>query len=107
VHTPACQHERQVPGKTIEKARTCRVSYTTLDVYRDALAATKLADISYESVGLLQKLALRYLGDQLGISGGAPDGQEIVVSDESGRKLPSLPTSVDRSTTTGSVRMGP
>jgi hypothetical protein len=34
--------------------------------------ATKLADISYESVGLLQKLALRYLDDQLGISGARP-----------------------------------
>lgn len=44
--------------------------------------ATKLADISYGSVGLLQKLALRYLDDELGITEGPPNGEEIVVTDE-------------------------
>lgn len=43
---------------------------------------TKLASISYGSVGLFQKLALRYLDDELGITEGAPDGQEILVEDE-------------------------
>ncbi|SIT30150.1 hypothetical protein [Achromobacter sp. MFA1 R4] len=43
---------------------------------------TKLAAISYGSVGLFQKLALRYLDDELGITEGAPNGEEIIVSDE-------------------------
>jgi hypothetical protein len=41
--------------------------------------ADSLAQISYESVGLLQKLALRLLDDELGISEAALDGTELVV----------------------------
>ncbi|CTP93189.1 hypothetical protein [Xanthomonas graminis] len=48
----------------------------------DAVASS-LASISYESVGLLQKLALRYLDDELGIIESAEEGAEMVVSDES------------------------
>ncbi len=43
--------------------------------------SSQLAEISYESVGLLQKLALRYLDDELGITEGAPEGEEVVVDD--------------------------
>jgi hypothetical protein len=39
----------------------------------------ELSKISYESVGLLQKLALRMIDDELGISGSAPTGTEIVI----------------------------
>lgn len=39
----------------------------------------ELASISYESVGLLQKLALRLIDDELGISESAPDGDEIKI----------------------------
>jgi hypothetical protein len=40
----------------------------------------KLARISYESVGLLQKLALRLLDDELGIHEALPEGTEVVVN---------------------------
>lgn len=45
--------------------------------------ADELARISYESVGLLQKLALRLIDDELGISEAAPDGSEIVIDEPS------------------------
>lgn len=41
--------------------------------------AAELAQNSYESVGLLQKLALRLIDDELGITDAAPDGTEIVI----------------------------
>jgi hypothetical protein len=41
--------------------------------------ATEFASISYESVGLLQKLALRFLDDELGIEESPADGSELVV----------------------------
>lgn len=41
--------------------------------------AAELAQNSYESVGLLQKLALRLIDDELGISDPAPNGTEILV----------------------------
>lgn len=47
---------------------------------RDEVAA-KLAEVSYESVGLLQKLALRYLADELGITASAPGGSALVIDD--------------------------
>lgn len=46
---------------------------------KDAVSS-QLAEVAYESVGLLQKLALRYL-DELKIYEGAPNGQEIELSD--------------------------
>lgn len=45
--------------------------------------ATNLALSSYESVGLLQKLALRLIDDQLGITEAAPAGSEIVIDNAS------------------------
>lgn len=45
----------------------------------DALS-TELAQVAYQSVGLLQKLALRYL-DELKIYEAAPNGTEIVLDD--------------------------
>jgi hypothetical protein len=42
--------------------------------------AQNLAEISYESVGLLQKLALRFLEDELNISNEV-DGEELVIDD--------------------------
>lgn len=39
-----------------------------------------LSEISYGSVGLVQKLALRLIDDELGIAEGAPLGEEIVIS---------------------------
>lgn len=44
--------------------------------------AAALAQNSYESVGLLQKLALRLIDDELGITDAAPDGTEVVVDNE-------------------------
>jgi hypothetical protein len=41
--------------------------------------ASELAQISYESVGLLQKLALRLLDDELAIEDAAPDGTETLI----------------------------
>lgn len=41
--------------------------------------AVELAQNSYESVGLLQKLALRLIDDELGITDAAPNGKETVV----------------------------
>ena len=41
--------------------------------------AVELAQNSYESVGLLQKLALRLIEDELGIVDGAPNDSEIVI----------------------------
>jgi hypothetical protein len=45
--------------------------------------ATNLALSSYESVGLLQKLALRLIDDELGITEAAPAGSEIVIDNAS------------------------
>ncbi|WP_454828145.1 hypothetical protein [Paraburkholderia xenovorans] len=45
--------------------------------------ASELARVSYESVGLLQKLALRMLDDELGIEDSAPEGTEILVDNAS------------------------
>ncbi|MFJ3115014.1 hypothetical protein ACIPI6_00645 [Pseudomonas protegens] len=44
---------------------------------------SQLAEISYGSVGLLQKLALRYIDDELGITEAAPEGTEILLDDAS------------------------
>lgn len=44
---------------------------------------TQLAEISYGSVGLLQKLALRYIDDEMGITQAAPNGTEILLDDAS------------------------
>ena len=41
--------------------------------------ADKLAEISYESAGLLQKLALRLIDDELGISEASPVGSETLI----------------------------
>lgn len=41
--------------------------------------STLIAEISYGSVGLLQKLALRYIDDELGITKAANEGTEIVL----------------------------
>lgn len=41
--------------------------------------AVELAENSYESVGLLQKLALRLIDDEIGITDAAPEGTEIVI----------------------------
>jgi len=41
-----------------------------------------LAKISYESVGLLQKLALRLIDDELNISEAAPEGCEIILDND-------------------------
>lgn len=46
----------------------------------DAVANT-LADISYGSVGLLQKLALRMIDDEMGIAEGLPDGSEQLLDE--------------------------
>lgn len=45
--------------------------------------AVELAHNSYESVGLLQKLALRLIDDELGITNAAPDGTEVIVDNVS------------------------
>lgn len=43
--------------------------------------AEQLADISYESVGLLQTLALRFLEDELKLQASVPDGEELLIDD--------------------------
>lgn len=45
--------------------------------------ASSLARISYESVGLLQKLALRMIDDELNITEAAPEGVEILIDKDS------------------------
>lgn len=42
--------------------------------------AALLSEISYGSVGLVQKLALRLIDDEMGIAEAAPHGQEILIS---------------------------
>lgn len=44
--------------------------------------AAQLAEISYESVGLLQKLALRMVDDELDITEAAPNGTEVLLDKE-------------------------
>lgn len=50
----------------------------TLNLRLTTRVADELANISYESAGLLQKLALRFLDDELGIDG-APEGEEVII----------------------------
>lgn len=52
---------------------------TKLNLRPTDQVADALASISYESVGLLQKLALRLIDDELGIADAAPDGTEVVI----------------------------
>ncbi|AWB79680.1 hypothetical protein VL21_08880 [Stenotrophomonas maltophilia] len=54
---------------------------SVLNLHPDDAVTAKLASISYESVGLLQKLALRYLDDELGISEGGPHSVAIDIQD--------------------------
>ena len=55
---------------------------TKLNLRPTEQVATVLAQNSYESVGLLQKLALRLIDDELGITEAAPDGTEVVIDNE-------------------------
>jgi len=52
-----------------------------LNLRPSAQVADELSQNSYESVGLLQKLALRLIDDELGITEAAPEGTEILVDD--------------------------
>lgn len=54
---------------------------TKLGLRPSEAVAQELAEISYESVGLLQKLALRLIDDELGISESITDGNETVIND--------------------------
>lgn len=60
-------------------AKGCRA----LNLQPTAGVSAKLAAISYGSVGLFQKLVLRYLDDELGIAERAPNNAPIDVTDES------------------------
>lgn len=51
-----------------------------LNLRPEDAVSTQLAQVAYQSVGLLQKLALRYL-DELKIYEGVPNGKEVVLSD--------------------------
>lgn len=55
----------------------------TLNLKPTDQVATELAQNSYESVGLLQKLTLRFIDDELGISEASPDGREITLDNDS------------------------
>jgi hypothetical protein len=55
---------------------------TKLNLRPTEQVANVLAQNSYESVGLLQKLALRLIDDELGITEAAPDGTEVVIDNE-------------------------
>lgn len=53
---------------------------STLNIRPTDAVSTQLAQVAYQSVGLLQKLALRFL-DELKIYEAAPVGKEIVLAD--------------------------
>ncbi len=53
----------------------------SLNLRTSDTVATEMARVSYGSVGLLQKLALRMIDDELGIHEGLPDGQEFLISE--------------------------
>lgn len=74
--------ELSVTWSDTELKQVFKKGCMALNLRATDVIATKLAEISYGSVGLLQKLALRYLDDELGITEGAPNGEEIVVTDE-------------------------
>lgn len=74
--------ELSVTWSEAEMKQVFKKGCAALNLRPTDAVATKLAEISYGSVGLLQKIALRYLDDELGITEGAANGEEIIVSDE-------------------------
>lgn len=54
---------------------------SALNLHPSDAVSTRLAMVSYESVGLLQKLALRYLDDELGISDGGANMRAVDILD--------------------------
>lgn len=62
--------------KQVFKKGCAKLGLRPTDSVSDALA-----DILYESVGLMQRLALRYVADELGIDARSPDEEELVLRD--------------------------
>lgn len=73
--------ELSVVWKTAELKQVLNKGCETLNFRMIEKVSSELAEISYESVGLLQKLALRYLDDELELEEGSPKGTELVISD--------------------------
>ncbi len=72
--------ELSVTWRSAELQQVLQKGCEKLNLRPTEEVAARLAEISYESVGLLQKLALRMLDDELGITEAAPEGEEVVVS---------------------------
>ncbi|MFK3790687.1 hypothetical protein ACI2KO_10530 [Pseudomonas piscis] len=73
--------ELSVVWKTAELKQVLSKGCEMLNFRMIEKVSSELAEISYESVGLLQKLALRYLDDELELEEGSPEGTELVISD--------------------------
>jgi len=74
--------ELSVTWSAAELKQVFKKGCESLNLRPTDVVATKLAEISYGSVGLLQKLALRYLDDELSIAEGAQNGEEIIVDND-------------------------
>jgi len=74
--------ELSVTWSDAELKQVFKKGCAALNIRSTDAVATKLSQISYGSVGLLQKLALRYLDDELGITEGAQNSEEIFVTNE-------------------------
>lgn len=70
--------EIAVTWNTNELKKVLKKGCDALNLNMSGPVADRLAEISYESVGLLQKLALRLLDDELGITGAKP-GKPILI----------------------------
>lgn len=74
--------ELSVTWSSTELKQVFQKGCRALNLQPTDAVSCRLAEISYESVGLLQKLALRYLDDELGITEGAPENVELIVDNE-------------------------
>lgn len=71
--------ELSVTWQSAELKQVFRKGCEKLNLRPTDKVADELSNISYESVGLLQKLALRFIDDELGITEAAPPESEIAI----------------------------
>ncbi|UVN43319.1 hypothetical protein [Pseudomonas mosselii] len=73
--------ELSVTWSTAELCQVLNKGCNALNLRMKIEVSSLLAEISYGSVGLLQKLTLRYIDDELDITEGGPAGSEILLDD--------------------------
>lgn len=74
--------ELSVTWSLTELCQVLNKGCNVLNMRMKVAVSSLLAEISYGSVGLLQKLTLRYIDDELDITDGGPAGSEILLEDE-------------------------